>query len=141
MSAPNDRQPAHDTGRRPVRPLMDRRGALPVLLFLSRERTRWTACWLIAAGTFASLIVQAWLCFHEAERPDGNWGHTSIDFGGQWVMGRMLLAGHGRHLYNRTYIRTVVEDGYPPGGEKPTAERPDSETLLVWLSGRDDPVM
>jgi hypothetical protein len=121
--------------------LLDRRGALSVLLFLRRERTRWISCWLIAAVTFGFLVVQAWLCFHEAERPDGNWGHTSIDFGGQWVLGRMILAGNGRHLYNRTYLRTVVEEGYPPGGEKPTAERPDSETLLVWLSGRDDPVM
>ncbi len=141
MRAPNDRQPAHDTDPRPVRPLQDRSGLLAVLLFLSHRQNRWVICWLIAAGTFGFLVLQAWLCFHEAERGDGNWGHTSIDFGGQWVMGRMLLAGYGRHLYNRTYLRTVVEDGYPPGGEKPTAERPDSETLLMWLSGRDDPVM
>ena len=141
MSAPIDRQPAHGPGPHRVRPLLDRRDPVRVLLFLSRRPTRWLICWLIAVGTFGFLAVQAWVCFNEAERPDGNWGHTSIDFGGQWAMGRMIVAGYGRHLYNRTYIRTVVEEGYPPGGEKPTAERPDSETLLSWLSGRDDPIM
>src|SRR4051794_17973576 len=33
----------------------------------------------------------------EKMRTDGNDGHTSIDFAGQWLMGRMLTKGYGRY--------------------------------------------
>jgi hypothetical protein len=95
--------------------------------------------WLVALATATFIAAQAWVSFDEAERRDGNWGHASIDFGGQWVMGRMIVEGRGRHLYNRTYIRSIVEAGYPPGGENPKIERTDAESLLSWLSGRDEP--
>jgi len=109
-----------------------------VLHFLLRPQTRWAICWLIALGSAGFAAEEAWQGFHDAERGDGNWGHASIDFGGQWIMGRMIVEGHGRQLYNRNYLRAVVERGYPAGVESPKADKNDAENLLSWLSGEDD---
>jgi arabinofuranan 3-O-arabinosyltransferase len=102
-------------------------------------RTRWVICWLIALGAGGFTVGMSWMCFNDAERADGNWGHVSIDFGGQWVMGRMIVEGHGRQLYNRNYLRGVVEGNYPVGVESAKAEHSDAYNLLSWLSGTDDP--
>src|SRR5262249_1522751 len=74
------------------------------------------------------------------KRPDGNDGHVSIDFGGQYLMGRMLLEGHGRHLYDRTYQRTVLIEIYPVEDQVPEAPKSDAENLLYWMMGTDNPV-
>jgi hypothetical protein len=52
-------------------------------------------------------------------RADGNRGHTFIDFGGQWVMGRMLVTGHGRELFDRTVQWQVVRAAFPRTDESP----------------------
>jgi arabinofuranan 3-O-arabinosyltransferase len=95
-------------------------------------------CWFIALGSAGFVAAQAWMMFNESERRDGNWGHATIDFGGQWMIGRMIVEGQGRRLYNRNAIRPVIEANYPVGGEKPKADHTDAENLLIWLAGRDD---
>ena len=60
------------------------------LKFLTARRTRVYLAWaalLIAVGHRAG---QGWVNFRQADRPVGNDGHTSIDFGGQWMLGRLL---------------------------------------------------
>lgn len=111
-----------------------------MLRFLLEPATRWAICWLIALGSGGFLAMQAWRNFDNPERAAGhwNWGHATIDFGGQWVMGRMIVEGHGRQLYNRDYLRPLVEAHYPAGGEGPKAERSDAEALLGWMAGSDD---
>lgn len=89
------------------------------------------------------------------ERPSGNSGHTEIDFGGQWLMGRMILDGHADELYNRNRIWETSWKGYPITEEPPvmrqqvfpvanrTTElsdryaRHDTENLLLWMVGND----
>ena len=44
---------------------------------------------------------------------NGNYGYTEIDFGGQWLMGRMIVRGYGKDLYNRTRQRQVLNDSFP----------------------------
>src|SRR5262249_692738 len=68
------------------------------------------------------------------------------DFGGQWLMGRMLALGLGRHLYHRNYLREVVREAYPPEEEIPPEERSPAERdeheadkMMGWLMGHDDP--
>ena len=90
----------------------------------------------------------------------GNSGHAQIDFGGQWLMGRMVATGQGRHLYDRNRHWKVLRDGYPADRDPdtarlhgfPVAERPadssadghsaedyrtDAENLMYWTMGND----
>src|SRR5829696_5894736 len=66
----------------------------------------------------------AWNHFDRQERADGNRGHATIDFGGSWAMGRMLVEGRGRELYEREALREVLEASYP---------RSDASKLLSWF--------
>ncbi len=92
-----------------------------------------------------------------SDRSDGNSGHTHIDFGGQWVMGRMVAAGHARELYDRNRLRHVVQQGFPVSDEPPEIRdhvfpshlqpwpprtevaRHDSDSMMEWFMGRDSP--
>ncbi|HEY1188077.1 MAG TPA: glycosyltransferase family 87 protein, partial [Gemmata sp.] len=95
----------------------------------------------------------------ERQRADGNGGHAQIDFGGQWLMGRMLVTGHGRELYHRQRQWQVLREGYPESAEAPlqrggprperflatgtgTNERfaHDADNLMGWFMGEADPV-
>lgn len=86
----------------------------------------------------------------------GGMGHTQIDFGGQWVMGRMVVLGHGRELYHRQRQWEVVRAGYPQAEETPVqlAETVlpkhqrrlarddddvghDADRLMSWFMGSD----
>ena len=71
-----------------------------ILDFQCDRRTRLVLSWLVLLGVLTHRGIQGWINFR-ADRPDGNDGHTSIDFGGQWVVGRVLILGHGREIYSR----------------------------------------
>jgi len=93
----------------------------------------------------------------EKVRADGNEGHAQIDFGGQWLMGRMIATGRGRELYHRNRQWEVVRDGYPRAAEAPETQRyafpedarpatfkesdarHDAESLMSWTMGTDSP--
>jgi arabinofuranan 3-O-arabinosyltransferase len=124
-----------------------------LLRFFLRPRARYLLAWLLA-GTVAGIsFFNAWTIFdtpkradRTSKRKDGNNGHALIDFGGQWLMGRMLVQGLGRHLYHRNYLREVVREAYPRADEIPPDERSaaekdehDAENMMGWLMGRDDP--
>jgi arabinofuranan 3-O-arabinosyltransferase len=106
--------------------------------FLLRRGTRLTLAWLVSLTAAALAAYFAWTCWDDPGRPDGNWGHGSIDFGGQWVMGRMIVKGHGRHLYDRNYLRTALVEAYPRADENPADPPSDAEKLLSWMMGHDD---
>jgi hypothetical protein len=118
-------------------------------------------CWAFCLFALYDRWDHAWHEFDtkkfgdKYDRPDGNSGHTQIDFGGQWVMGRMIWEGHGRELYNRHRQHEVTRRGYPVEDEHPTSqesivpipykvsgaavttERHDQAKLMSWLMGRD----
>jgi arabinofuranan 3-O-arabinosyltransferase len=110
-----------------------------ILRFLLQPRVRWVICWLILLVWAGVTGVAAWTAFNEADRADGNRGHATIDFGGQWLVGRMIVQGQGRHLYLRNYLRPVARHSYPAGVESPKATKSDAESLMEWLAGTDDP--
>jgi arabinofuranan 3-O-arabinosyltransferase len=103
--------------------------------------TRGIAAWMVALGISAMLLSQAWDSFDDSRRKDGNSGHCTIDFGGQWLMGAMLVSGNGRELYNRNYQRPVLVAHYPRSGEDPEAvakgESSDAEKLMSYFMGSD----
>jgi hypothetical protein len=88
--------------------------------WLRQERVRYVLAWLLAIGVATASLATAWVIFNDPRRNDGNEGHTYIDFGGQWLMGRMLLTGHGRELYYRPRQRELLLAAYPRPDEIPT---------------------
>jgi hypothetical protein len=110
--------------------------------FLLHRRTRYVAAWLLALVSCGVMLYIAWVGFNNpssGNRHDGNSGHAMIDFGGQYLMGRMMVRGYGRHLYHRYYQRQVLRESYPREDEDPRQERSDAENMMFWIMGRDDP--
>src|SRR6516162_2789344 len=72
---------------------------------LAPEGPRRILAWALALTAGAVAAYFSWTAFDEPARRDGNFGHTLIDFGGQWLMGRMLVTGRGARLYDRNSQR------------------------------------
>ena len=130
--------------------------------------TRWALqvlLWLIALAIGVHHWNQARSWFrpsigmpeHE-RRADDDGGHATIDFGGQWIMGRMIVTGNGRELYHRQRQWEVTRAGYPvndeaaitqidaliPGSARRFATpdqdlRHDVDRLMYWFMGSDPP--
>ncbi|HXG11649.1 MAG TPA: glycosyltransferase family 87 protein [Gemmataceae bacterium] len=110
-----------------------------VWAILCRPLTRYILAWLACLGVAAGLLWYGQIAFNDIQRRDGNSGHVQIDFGGQWLMARMLVEGYGRELYNRDYQRRVLMAAYPIADQAPNAQLSDAEQLMQWLMGRDSP--
>jgi hypothetical protein len=111
----------------------------PFWRFVLRERTRYVLSWLILFVGAAIGLQQAWTAFDRPERRDGNDGHATIDFGGQYLMGRMLRQSYGRHLYHRDFQRAVLIELYPRSNEAPDAEKSDVQSLMDTFMGPHAP--
>jgi hypothetical protein len=86
--------------------------------------------WLLALSAAGVALHHAWHASDDHGRGDGNGGHTLIDFGGQWLMGRMLLEGHGRELYHLDVQRQVLRAALPVEREAPGQKEHDAASLL-----------
>ncbi|HVL12743.1 MAG TPA: glycosyltransferase family 87 protein, partial [Gemmata sp.] len=120
--------------------------------------------WLVAVGVGVYFTVHALVWFdtrsstpEQHRRADGNGGHAQIDFGGQWVMARMLVLGRGRELYHRQRQWEVVRASFPVADESPAARDEsilppsrrspgvaaetdhDANQLMLWFVGTDSP--
>jgi hypothetical protein len=119
--------------------------------------------WLTAFGVSAYLLWHAMIWFNspsntpeERRRMDGNGGHVQIDFGGQWLLGRMIVCGHARELYHRQAQWEVaqsafrVEDEDPvtraesivPGTQRQYSKpdddlKHDADRMMGWFMGSD----
>lgn len=111
--------------------------------FCLHRTTRYVAAWLLAVTVGGLVLEYAWRSFRHEHRSDGNHGHTTIDFGGQWLMGAMIAHGQGHNLYNRSAQRQVLRAGYPAEREAPEdkkkddEKRGDAENLMSWFMGSD----
>src|SRR5262245_45427657 len=99
----------------------------PLWDYCRRRGIRYAASWILVCSVAGALYYHSMHGFDEPKRPDGNYGHCTIDFGGQYLMGRMLVRGYGRHLYHRSYQRQVLTEVYPPEDQEPRAARSDVE--------------
>jgi hypothetical protein len=126
---------------------------LQLVRLLLHRYTRYALAWLIALNVAGLTMLRAWVAFepdHHADgtpvRPGGNYGHVTIDLGGQWTLGHLLARGWGRHLYHRSYQWQALWAAYPRSDEIPPEEqkpedqgRHDAENLMAWFMGDDDP--
>jgi arabinofuranan 3-O-arabinosyltransferase len=108
------------------------------------KRLVWYAlAWTLTLFVAYVCLYAAWHSFDNyytrGHRNDGNGGHVTIDFGGQYLMGRLLVDGHGRDLYNRSEQRLALTAAYPVEDQEPDAKRSDAENLMFWMMGSDDP--
>ena len=118
------------------------RNADAIIAVITHRWTRGAGAWLIAGFTAWMCLYQAWHAFdngnyEDGNRADGNYGHSTIDFGGQWMMGAMLLEGHGRQLYHRAVQREVLRDAYPRDRQDPRSERSDGDKLMSYFMGTE----
>lgn len=112
---------------------------------LTHRYTRYVLAWLLAGWSTFNLGHASWHYFDRpGERPGyppfGNNGHVSIDFGGQWIMGRMLNNGSGMFLYQRAHQRQALRDSYPVEDQEPgrdPKEPSDAEAMLTWFIGSE----
>jgi arabinofuranan 3-O-arabinosyltransferase len=134
-----------------------------VWAWLGTRRSHTVLLWLLTLGVGGYLTWHAFFWFdtpsntpEERSRADGNSGHAQIDFGGQWVMGRMVVKGHARELYHRQRQWEVVRAGFPVENEAPLnrAEaivpgplrlfakpdedlKHDADRMMGWFMGSD----
>ncbi len=142
----------------------------PLIWWLVMHRvTRYVVAWLVALGVAILLLDDSYRTFDLAERAEAHagtpqvdlneslfwriydsffhqdlyeasWGPATIDFGGQWLMGRMLVENHGDQLYNRTIQRRVLARYYSDPLRNPVVPKAsDLENLMGWLMGHDQP--
>jgi hypothetical protein len=82
---------------------------------LVRPRTRYVLSWVLALAAGTVALSYAWAWASKPGRADGNDGHVNIDFGGQYLLARMVVLGRGPQLYDRDAQRRVLEASYPSG--------------------------
>jgi arabinofuranan 3-O-arabinosyltransferase len=99
----------------------------------------WTLTIFVAQVTLFSAWHSFDNAFNQGHRRDGNGGHAAIDFGAQYLMGRLLVEGHGRDLYNRSQQRLTLQGIYPPGDNDPSSKNSDAENMMDWMMGTDAP--
>jgi hypothetical protein len=107
--------------------------------FLVHPIPRYVVSWLVAGAVAWQCTANSWDAFRDDKRPDGNSGHTAIDFGGQWIMGRMLVTGQTHFLYERNHLRNEIRAGYPRALEAPGQKNPDENGILGSFMGGDNP--
>src|SRR5438132_8636253 len=113
----------------------------PDLQSILGPRGRYVLAWVVALAITAGVAIRARHAFDgrymekaaDQLRADGNLGHALVDFGGQWLMARMIVTGHGHELYHRDAQRTILTAAYPRFDEGPGQEQSDAERLLEWL--------
>src|SRR4051812_46848049 len=82
---------------------------------LVRPRTRYVLSWVVALAAGTVALGYAWTWGKKPGRADGNDGHVNIDFGGQYLLARMVVKGQGPQLYDRDAQWRVLQVSYPPG--------------------------
>jgi hypothetical protein len=107
--------------------------------FVLHRHVRYLASWLVAGGVAAGVLTTARQAWDDSKRADGCAGHTSIDFGGSWIMGRMLVRGEGPFLYDRNHLRNAFRESYPRADENPAKrnEASDADNFMSWIMGED----
>jgi arabinofuranan 3-O-arabinosyltransferase len=101
--------------------------------------TRYSLAWLLALVVAGIAFYYAWYDFQNDKRAGNTDGHAAIDFGGQYLIGRMLQSGHGHELYFRKQQREVLADAYPATEEEegPDVKEHDANHLIIYSIDAD----
>ncbi len=103
---------------------------IPLGRFLLRRRTLAVLAWTAVLVAAAVAFYLSWFGYQEPGPPPRTVGHIHIDFGGQWIMGRMIAKGEGPDLYHLDRLEIELQDAYGPR---------DGEILFGWLPEAPEP--
>jgi hypothetical protein len=108
---------------------------------LRQRRARYILAWFLALAAALQITYVSWTWLNNDQRLDGNDGHTTIDFASQWLMGRMLVRGEGKYLYERDHLREALREAFPRDleGCAKAGKEGDADELMIYLMGSDDP--
>jgi hypothetical protein len=108
--------------------------------FIVHRWTRYVLCWLLALALTGWQGRMAWKMYEPVaegdptkDRRDSNYGHTFIDFGGQWLIAHLFATGHGHALYSADAQKQVLQEHYPQSDEAPKAKTHDADSLFEAL--------
>ena len=101
--------------------------------------SRFVAALVIMLVVFGARMYHSLSAFDYPARPDGNNGQITIDFGGQYLLGALLLEGHGREMYHKRHQWATAWKSYPLASEDPNAEKHDAQELVASFMGSDHP--
>jgi hypothetical protein len=130
---------------------------------MSFRRVLYVLAWVVALLIAGQRLYTARHAFDnrpaepDRHRRDGNGGHAQIDFGGQWVLARLVVVGYADRLYDRQAQWEIVRTAFPrsaasdwvnresfpkaPGVPLFTDNDPrhDDDWMMYWFMGRDSP--
>src|SRR5262249_49940401 len=87
--------------------------------------------WILALAVAGIAFLYAWNDFKTDKRAEGTNGHRNVDFGGQYLIGRMLQQGYGHELYYRDRQRSVLESAYARDDQDKTLAESDADDLII----------
>jgi hypothetical protein len=97
---------------------------------------RYLASWALLVYAGYHFTHEAYIYYDSPYWDCGTEGHTSIDFGGQWFTGKIILEGHGRDLYERHRQRVIFERYMPPQRAELSGLNVERYRLEDWKMGR-----
>jgi hypothetical protein len=119
--------------------------------YIVHRRTRYVLSWLVAITLACVQYDFARQMYASREtndaatnRPIPNFGHTLIDFGGQWLGAHMVAAGRGKEMFSRPAQREELSKWYPTSAEAAGAKEHDADALFRFMmtatsNGPDEP--
>ena len=104
---------------------------------LAHPLPRYLASWAIVLYVGYYQTYEAWTYYNVWHFDAGTRGHATVDFGGQWFTGKLLLEGKGRYLYERHAQWEVIREYYPPERTPHGPVYQDRCRLGDWLRGKE----
>jgi hypothetical protein len=73
----------------------------------------YVASWVLLLFVAGFITHDSWTGYASDDNDAGTIGHATVDFGGQWYTGKLLLRGEGHYLYERHHQWIVLQEGFP----------------------------
>jgi arabinofuranan 3-O-arabinosyltransferase len=94
------------------------------------------ASWALLLFVAGYITHDSWTGYASDDVEAGTIGHATVDFGGQWYTGKLLLRGEGRFLYERHHQWIVLQQGFPLEKEPSSLAVAQGWRLRDWRKGK-----
>jgi hypothetical protein len=92
------------------------------------------ASWATLVFVGYHVTYDSWVAYNREDVDSGTEGHATVDFGGQWYTGKLLLQGEGHFLYERHHQWMVLKQNFPPEKEPSSQVVVLEKRLLQWAT-------
>src|SRR5947207_1044902 len=104
---------------------------------LGHPLPRYLASWVLVLYVGYYQSYEAWTWYNVWFFDAGTRGHATVDFGGQWFTGRLILDGKGHYLYERHAQWEVMRKHFPLEQRPYNGVRQDEIRLGDWVRGKE----